>query len=143
MITILIPGKPIAKQRPRFARIGKGVRTYSAQETEEGRFLMHLIEQVKDPLDGPLAVSMQFFMQRPKSHFGTGKNVAIKKPSAPEWPTSKPDLDNYVKFAWDCCNGVVWRDDAQVVRVLAEKRYAKDSCTIIFVNEIAAGVCDE
>jgi len=137
MIQITIPGKPIAKQRPRFARIGKGVRTYSAQETEEGRFLMHLIEQVKEPMGGPLKVLMVFYLERPKSHFGTGRNAAALKPSAPDYPTGKPDLDNYVKFAWDCCNAVVWRDDAQIVRMAASKGYSPKPCTVIFVEGVS------
>jgi hypothetical protein len=49
MITIEIPGKPIAKKRPRFARIGKFVQTYSDQKTEEGRFLWELRRQWSKP----------------------------------------------------------------------------------------------
>jgi len=133
VIEIIIPGKPIAKKRPRFARIGKGVRAYSAQETEEGRFLMHLMQQSKQPLDGPLAVRMHFYVPRPKGHYGSGKNTDKLKPSAPALPTTKPDLDNYVKFAWDCCNGVVWRDDAQVVDEYSVKRYSDEPRTVIQV----------
>ena len=39
------------------------------------------------------------------------------------WQTSKPDADNYAKLILDALNGVLWRDDAQVVRLFAEKVY--------------------
>jgi Holliday junction resolvase RusA-like endonuclease len=135
MIRITIPGKPVAKKRPRFARIGKGVRTYSDQGTDEGRFLLHLMQQVKQPLEGPLWVEMIFCLPRPKGHFGSGRNAGTLKASAPRYPTSKPDLDNLEKFAMDCCNGVAWKDDAQVVRSSSAKVFGDNPATVIQVKE--------
>ena len=40
-------------------------------------------------------------------------------------PTGRPDLDNLIKALTDACNGIVWRDDAQIVRLMAEKRYSE------------------
>lgn len=40
------------------------------------------------------------------------------------WPTTRPDVDNVLKSIKDGLNGVVYADDSQVVRVVAEKRYA-------------------
>jgi len=63
MITIEIPRKPIAKKRPRFARIGKFVQTYSDQETEEGRFLWELRRQWKQaPMEIPLSLVCTFIL---------------------------------------------------------------------------------
>ncbi len=45
MLKIIIPGIPIAKHRPRFARRGKKTTTYSDQETEEGLMLWHIKQQ--------------------------------------------------------------------------------------------------
>lgn len=121
IITIL--GRPIAKKRPRFARKGKFVTTYNDQETEESRFLFEVKHQVKQPIEGPLFVKLIFYVQRPKNHFGSGKNADVLKPSSPKYPTSKPDLDNYIKFALDCLNGVAWVDDSQITEIKAEKRF--------------------
>ena len=33
--------------------------------------------------------------------------------------TTKPDVDNFAKQALDICNGIVWKDDAQVVDLRA------------------------
>ena len=45
----------------------------------------------------------------------------------------KPDLDNLLKFTKDCLNGVVWKDDAQVFSIIAEKRYDPNPKTIISI----------
>ena len=133
---IKIPGTPIAKKRPRFARIGKGVRTYSIQETEEGRTLLMIKDQVREQTDKPVKVSFFFKLPRPKNHFGSGKNAEQLKASAPKHHTSKPDIDNMVKFYMDCLNGIVWHDDRQVVIQEASKMYHDEPETVIIVNEL-------
>jgi Holliday junction resolvase RusA-like endonuclease len=39
-------------------------------------------------------------------------------------PTAKPDADNVVKAIFDGLNGVLWRDDVQVVDLRVRKRYS-------------------
>ena len=46
----------------------------------------------------------------------------LKTEAALYWP-KKPDIDNLVKFVLDAANGVLFKDDSQVVRVLATKMY--------------------
>ena len=73
------------------------------------------------PFDGPVRVWLQFYMPRPKSHFG--KNGL--KQSAPTFVTTKPDLDNLEKSILDALTNLgMWRDDSQVVFVAKEKRYS-------------------
>ena len=36
-----------------------------------------------DMLDGPVSVTVDFYLPRPKSHYGTGRNAGALKPSAP------------------------------------------------------------
>ncbi len=112
MISINIPGKPIAKKRPRFARRGKFVTTYSDQETEEGKFLMLAKDQIKgEPFHGPIVFCAMFFMPIPKN---TPKYKQALASEGKLLHTKKPDLDNLIKFAKDCLNGLAWIDDAQV-----------------------------
>lgn len=136
MIEITIPGEPIAKKRPRFARRGKFVTTYNDQETEEGKFIAQVLHQIQGHkiLDAPLSVDLFFFRSRPKAHYGTGRNAGKLKASAPKWPTAKPDVDNYIKFTLDCLNEILWRDDALVVTTKAIKAYAETPKTIIQVR---------
>lgn len=118
-ITIEIPGKPIAKKRPRFFRRGKGVGTYNEQQTEEGRFMFAAQKQLAKHMMPiakgiPITLGCRFFFERPKSHYRTGANEGFLKSSAPQHHTQKPDLDNLVKFVKDCLNGIAWVDDCQI-----------------------------
>jgi Holliday junction resolvase RusA-like endonuclease len=65
---------------------------------------------------------MRFRMPRPKSHFGA-KGL---KASAPRHHFGKPDIDNLTKLVLDVVtkDGRVWRDDSQVITLLAYKEYA-------------------
>jgi Holliday junction resolvase RusA-like endonuclease len=68
------------------------------------------------PLLGPVALSLTFTMPRPRSHFGTGRNAAVVRPSAPERPDVTPDLDKLVRATQDALKfGGAFKDDAQVV----------------------------
>jgi Holliday junction resolvase RusA-like endonuclease len=79
-----------------------------------------------DIIDGPVALLVEFIFERPKSHFGTGKNSDRVKPGSPEFHVSKPDVTKLVRAVEDALTGVVYRDDSQVVLTHAIKRYARD-----------------
>jgi Holliday junction resolvase RusA-like endonuclease len=118
-----IPGNPIAKHRPRFARRGKFTVTYNDQETEEGRWLWELKQQWREkPIEGPIQLEVAFYMPIPK--------YLMKK-----WATTphvkKPDTDNLVKFLKDCCNQTLWKDDSQVWSIKAFKMYSPDPKTVV------------
>jgi Holliday junction resolvase RusA-like endonuclease len=52
-------------------------------------------------------------------------------------PTSKPDMDNVVKAVFDALNGVVWRDDVQVVSLHCVKSYAPAPGVYVRIEEMA------
>ena len=132
---ITIPGKPIGKHRPRFARMGKYVKTYSDQETEEGLFFLQAQQQITKKFTGNVAVKISFHMPRPKSHYRTGKYAGVLKDNAPIYHTKVPDIDNLVKFAFDCLNKLAWNDDAQVSELSAIKVYSDEPRTEIQIME--------
>ena len=76
-----------------------------------------------EPFAGRCSVVLQFYFQRPKSHLRTN---GMLKEHAPSAHTSKPDLDNLAKLILDRItrNERFWRDDSQVVTLLAFKEYA-------------------
>jgi len=136
-----IPGKPIAKKRPRFARKGNFVITYNPQQTEEGRFILNVRQKWKKrPLEDPIRLVLVFEMPIPKS-FPASKKKLMKG----GWisHTKKPDLDNLIKFVKDCLNGVVYRDDSQIISINAEKKYSDDPKTKILVGWIESLKEDE
>lgn len=112
-IRIHIPGEPTAQARSRSTR--RGHHYDPLKKFKEGIRVM-IRSQVKgmEPLTGPLTLKCEFRMQRPKSHYGTGKNSDKLKMSAPYYHTIKPDMDNLKKMVMDCLTGIVWVDDCQV-----------------------------
>ena len=116
---IIIRGQPIAKRRPRFFRRGNFVGTYNDQQTEEGRFMLQAKAKWNDPpLEGPIALKCWFWFDFPKSMSKKKREDAVH--------TKRPDLDNLVKFVKDCLNGIVWKDDSQVVTLTAKKLYDRE-----------------
>ena len=124
-LTITIPGAPIAKKRPRFARRGKFVTTYNDQQTEEGKFICLMQTQLNGhkpiPAGTPIYLQAQFHMPFPASMSAKKRATAIH--------TKKPDVDNMLKFLKDCANGVLWNDDSEVVWVCAQKLYSDNPRT--------------
>ena len=124
-LSITIPGKPIAKKRPKFFRRGGFVGTYNCQETEEGRFMQQLSMQRPEnwhPIEGAISLSVDFLMPIPESS-SKKKREAMERGEIRH--TKKPDIDNMLKFVKDCANGILWRDDSQVVGIWSKKLYAR------------------
>jgi len=80
-------------------------------------------EACKSPLQGPLKFTFRFLLPRPKGHFGKRGLLA----SAPKYPTTKPDGSKLARGTEDSLTGIVWRDDAQVVRQTVSKDYTLDT----------------
>ncbi len=76
-------------------------------------------------LDGPIRLTIEFRLPRPKGHFGTGKNVGVLRNGSPKYPLSKPDALKLARCAEDALSSVIWKDDAQIVDEILLKRYSE------------------
>ena len=130
---IEIPGKPIAKKRPRFFRRGSFVGTYNAQETEEGRFMLMARDALGKagypdvaPAGTPVWLEADFWFEYPKATPKKRRCVGFRH-------TKKPDVDNLLKFLKDCLNGLAWHDDNQVFSVRARKLYGEQNRTVVWI----------
>lgn len=86
-------------------------------------------------LEGPIVLHLTFVLPRPKGHFG----VKGLRPSAPAYPTVKPDTTKLVRAVEDALTGQVWRDDAQVVEQWARKQYGDQArCEITITRRAKA-----
>lgn len=132
-IEITIPGKPIAKARPRFFRKGNFVGTYSSQETEEGKWMLEAKQQVyiEKLMEGSIALYIIFAMPVVK---GWSKKKLRLLDETIVYHTKRPDLDNLVKFVKDCLNGIVWKDDSQICFLEAKKYYSLEPKTVIKIE---------
>jgi Holliday junction resolvase RusA-like endonuclease len=89
----------------------------------------------RELLEGPLEVSFQFFRPRPKGHIGM-KGLNAKGRSMP-FPAVKPDVLKLARAVEDALTGVVWRDDAQIVRELLAKEYGEPERVVIVVRRLS------
>ena len=76
-------------------------------------------------LEGPLEVWVTFLFDRPKAHYGTGKNSGVLRENAPVYLSRTPDIDKAVRATLDgITEAALWGDDAQVAVLKARKMYA-------------------
>lgn len=75
-------------------------------------------------LDGAFEAEFLFHLQRPaKSKHG-------------DIPLGPPDVDKLARGVDDALTGMLWRDDAQVVRLVAEKRWSDKPGVFVTVNHM-------
>ena len=124
MTTIRVFGHPAPQGSKR--HVGNGVLIESSAKVKPWRQDVRAAALEADAhFDGPVALTVGFLLRRPASHFRTGHNAHLLRDSAPAYPGKKPDIDKLLRSTLDGLGeSGIWRDDAQVVRVRAEKLYA-------------------
>lgn len=73
----------------------------------------YMVHNLYPLLAGPLALSLEFVMPRPKS-------------AKRQHHIIRPDLTKIIRAVEDGLTGIVWIDDAQIVSQACIKRYAAD-----------------
>ena len=129
VLTFTVPGMPQGKARPRVSLKNGKARAYTPQKTRayENQVQFSVLQVLPhgfEAITGPVRVDVRAWYRRPKSHYGTGRNAGVLKPQFENvWPGTVPDLDNVEKAICDSLNGLVWKDDAQVVDMRSRKFY--------------------
>ena len=141
MIAFSVYGNPKGQPRARaFFRKGHGVRMYDAGTAEgwKGLIAMAARDHIPaTPLEGPLAVSITFCFERPKSHYRTGKHAGELRPDAPYWHPCKPDRDNADKAVLDCLTTIgMWKDDCQVCSGTIRKLWGEPAGMLVKIEEL-------
>ena len=137
MITFFVEGDPVGQPRARaFAmrskKAGKTlVRMYDAGTADGWRRRVSLaVKQYlpKVPHAGPMAIRLEFYFGRPKSHYGKRG----LRPAAPSMHTQKPDADNLAKAVLDeLTRARLWNDDTQVTDMQVTKAWdARGGCQV-------------
>jgi Holliday junction resolvase RusA-like endonuclease len=125
VIRFTVPGAPQGKGRPRVGKIAGQARMFTPSKTVayEG-LIAHAAAQAlagRPLLEGPLGCSLHIDCPVPASWSQKKQRMAL---AGEILPTTKPDADNVLKAVYDGCNGVLWRDDVQVVDGAQRKRYS-------------------
>ncbi len=135
-INFTVLGNPKAQQRHRTFRRGNFNINVDPSAKDKESFLLTIKKEAPDtPIISPIEMDIRFYFARPKSHYRTGKNAGMLRVDAPDICAKKPDIDNCIKFVMDSMNGVYFKDDSQIWRVLVVKKYddmPRTEITIIF-----------
>lgn len=129
LLDIVIPIEPVAAVRPKVTRWNTYYPGKYGKYLPEVREWLNVHARTLFPGEMLLDVSLHFGLSRPKSHFGSGRNSARVKPSAAVVPHQ--DVDNLAKGVMDAMSGVVYEDDRQVARLVAEKAYGDGKTRVV------------
>ena len=136
MVTFKLDADPVGKQRARYARRGNFVQTYTPDKT---RTYESLIKEAateamgsSEPLETPVNLYLYIRVPIPKSY---SKKKVADCLNGLEKPIKKPDASNVLKSVEDAMNGVVYRDDCQIVNFHVSKVYSSQSGIDVCVKE--------
>jgi Holliday junction resolvase RusA-like endonuclease len=120
-VTIVITGAPVPKGRPRMTRRGHA---YTPSRTVAYERMIGQLAAFemrgRPPLTVPVRVELLVELPVPASWSMRRRAAAITGDIV---PTSRPDVDNFVKAILDAINSIVICDDAQVVEISATKKF--------------------
>lgn len=126
-VEIVVPGSPVGKGRPRFAKRGNFISTYTPEKTVVYENLIKCEYERQSgyrfPDTSPLRVIILAYFEIPKS---VSKKKRVEMIKGYARPTKKPDLDNIAKCYLDALNGVAYKDDVQVVECCVEKYFSEN-----------------
>lgn len=136
-IQFVVPGQPVGKGRHKTARRGKFLTHYTPEKTVNYESLVahaaHVAMSGKPIITGACALELDIRLKIPQSWSKKKKQAAV---DGLVGATKKPDADNVEKAICDGMNGVVWKDDVQVVDVKKRKRYAEMPGVVVIVREL-------
>ena len=122
-----ILGTPTGKGRPRFYRgravTPKKTRDYETLVRHEAQQALEHMVQLPN-FEAPCEVTIDAYYSIPKSYTKKQRRQIAESGAWVVRP-GKPDLDNVIKILGDGMNGIVYRDDVQVVSLRAKKHWCE------------------
>ena len=125
-VSFVVPGEAVGKGRPRVSTIGSHARMFTPQKTANYETLIAMAAQQamagRELIGGPVLVEMKIMVSVAASW---SKKKTAEALAGDVMPTKKPDADNVLKAICDGINGIVFKDDVQVVNVSLSKRFSE------------------
>lgn len=128
-LILTIPGEPCAQGRPRFTTQGGFVRAYDPAKSRNYKAFVRMIasqEIIKQgwkPTEMPLYAKITAYLGVPTSKSKKFKQGALNGEIR---PTKKPDMDNLVKTVQDALEGIAFKNDSQIILLVAAKFYSEE-----------------
>lgn len=135
-IQFTIPGAPVAKARPRVTRTGHA---YTPKKTSDYEKLVQIYAKQEmavqrlNPVVDAVKLTVEAFFPIPSSWTKAKQKKALEGDLE---HTSKPDIDNLCKAVQDAMNGIVYKDDSQIVLVVGSKAYASEPRVEVTVETV-------
>lgn len=130
-VSFTIPGKPFAKQRPRFSRASGRAYTPSETVSFERAVGQIAMGHFPKPITGPVKLTVLATFIPAASWSKKKRAEYLHRPH-----TQKPDLDNVAKGIKDGLNRIAWGDDSQVSEMICRKVWGVVEQTVIIVEAI-------
>ncbi len=134
-LTFTVPGAAVPKGRPKFARRGNFAVAYTPEKTVSFENLVK--SRADDAMNGremylgPVQAVVNIYLPIPKSWPKKFKEMAL---AGQVGMTKKPDMDNIIKALFDAMNGIVFKDDSQVVFSMSRKIYSTTPYTEVTIE---------
>ena len=107
--------------RSGISMVQSSARAKSSQALVADRLSAVMEAEHLQAIEGPVCVTLQFHRRKPKSY------PKLKA----SWPVTKPDIDKQARLVLDALTGIAFRDDAQVVRLVAEKMWGEPGVDVL------------
>lgn len=127
-VCFMVRGKPEPAGSKKGYTVGRKVVIVDANDQArqwKGNVAIHARLQMhgRDPLTGPLRVTLTFLCQRPDSHYLSDGFTLSKAGERFLCKTSKPDVLKLARAVEDALTGIVYADDAQIIDERLKKRW--------------------
>lgn len=135
-VEFVVLGEPQSKGRPRFARMGNFVRSYTPDETVQYETLVRLSYQQAGhgKLSGAIRAIIKAYFSIPKSVSKKRHGLMAENKILPV--TVAKDGDNICKIVLDSLNKIAYDDDRQVVEIHIYKFYGENPRVEVVLEEI-------
>lgn len=129
-----IYGIPVAQKQTRFVMRGQHPHAYDPSKADKERIQWQIRPTAPDkPLEGPVELTIYFFMPIPKSASKALRQQMINRVILPD---KKPDEDNLAYLVTNALKEIVYDDDKRVCAKHVYKFYGENPRTVIKVRPI-------
>ena len=136
MVTFKVDANPVGKQRARYVKRGNFVSTYTPEKTRTYETLIRDAATeamgTSEPLETPVTLYLYIRVPIPKSYSKKKLEACL---NGMDQPIKKPDASNILKSVEDGMNGIVYKDDSQIINLHVTKVYSTLAGVDICVKE--------